>query len=444
VPRQAQPRQNLGDRSLGSVASALNLDPYSFKARFGDLIASTGVTIVPRALFFYSGELGLSYADVGFVGHILSYRWTTTVPFPSQGKLAQQAGLTRRGLRLRVMALKSLGYLRVVERFAQEGRQTSNGYDFSPLLARLNELIRRDWESVWKHRDPLVAAEDDGVVADGDISVDKPPPVEVSFRGERERNYRGEGVESFRGERDRSFRLPESESASEEDSVKKEGQGRSGNSDRKEDSRTSSLRATRTSDIPSPARQIELPHDPSIDRAIADYSDQFGDRPHLAANQTRAHRLWRQTRLESREFLDVLYVAGGRTASHLGEIEGTETDGIHRHPKAMPYYLGVVKGVLRERGWTIEEKSTSPSIGPFNLSALQQALGRRVEPKTVSKWLDGARVLDWDPGEKRLTLGIRDPAGLEQLTEGYGPILQRTAAELAGIEVRVDITRLAM
>ncbi|MGH2411830.1 MAG: hypothetical protein ACRDGS_15925, partial [Chloroflexota bacterium] len=86
-------------------------DRYRFKARFGALIAATGVAGVPRALCHYLGELGLSYADLGFITHILSYRWTSDYPFPSQRRLAEQAGIGRTGIQRRAYALQALEYL---------------------------------------------------------------------------------------------------------------------------------------------------------------------------------------------------------------------------------------------------------------------------------------------------------------------------------------------
>src|SRR5205814_53487 len=80
----------------------------------------TGVAVVPRALCHYLGELGLSYTDLGFITHILSYRWTTAYPFPAQRKLAQQAGVGRTGIQRRVYALQSLGYLEIAERYTQD------------------------------------------------------------------------------------------------------------------------------------------------------------------------------------------------------------------------------------------------------------------------------------------------------------------------------------
>jgi hypothetical protein len=102
VPRRNSRQPMEEDRlDAESRSDGTSRDGYSFKARFGALIAATGVAGVPRALCHYLGELGLSYADLGFVTHVLSYRWTSAFPFPAQRKLAEQAGIGRTGIQRR-------------------------------------------------------------------------------------------------------------------------------------------------------------------------------------------------------------------------------------------------------------------------------------------------------------------------------------------------------
>lgn len=339
---------------------------YRFKERFGALIAATGVAAVPRALCHYLGELGLSYADLGFITHLLSYRWTSAYPFPKQRKLAQQAGLTRNGVQRRVYALQSLGYLDITERFDQEsGRRTSNGYDLTPLLDRLNTLILRDWDTIWKHRDPLVSDGDDDDNVDNLVEKSAPHRVLSAPAGTQNsaggRQQISAGV-SRHSSLDPAHRNQSHEKESFDNKQVLKGRSKEDEIPAKEEE---NLRATTTkASISSNSQLVSVNHPRSatLDRIIADYSDQFGDRRHLSSNRSRARRLWAQTDLTDEEFAKVLYLAGARTAAHADQVRNVESDGVHWEPKLMPYFFGVVKGILQERGWQIDE-SRPPSRG---------------------------------------------------------------------------------
>ena len=55
---------------------------FSFAARFGRVVLRRGMVPMPRALFTYQAELGLSPQQLWFIGYILSFQWSTELPYP--------------------------------------------------------------------------------------------------------------------------------------------------------------------------------------------------------------------------------------------------------------------------------------------------------------------------------------------------------------------------
>lgn len=429
MPRK---RKTSVDPPVATPSDPVERDSYSFKARFGALIAATGVAGVPRALCHYLGELGLSYADLGFVTHILSYRWTSAFPYPSQRKLAEQGGVGRTGIQRRVYALQELGYLRIAERYdQQDGRRTSNGYDLTPLLDRLNELILRDWDTVWKHRDPLVSDGDDE-------SGYPPPPVDNSPSGPqyeaggRPQKWAGEVSQKSAGAISDLGAGPAQKSARKKDPIDQD-IPRQDPRKRDQSIREKQLRATMAS---SEVEGNLTPPPPgvttSLDEVIATYSAQFQDRRHLTANRTRVQRLYQQSGLPLDEFVAVLGEASARTIDHTDKISG---------PHSMPYFFGVIKGILRERGQVVDGPSDQADgqDDPVDLARLATILGRRIDARLVNRWLAGAQILHWDTDNASCEIGLTDRDGARKLGLEYRRILGRAVHDVVGRPIEVDV-----
>jgi hypothetical protein len=440
VPRRDL-RQSRGEVRLGSEPKSADTsrDEYSFKARFGALIAATGVAGVPRALCHYLGELGLSYADLGFVTHLLSYRWTTAFPFPAQRKLAEQAGIGRTGIQRRVYALQALGYLVVAERFDQrDGRRTSNGYDFTPLLDRLNELILRDWETVWKHRDPLVS-DGEEEPADPQPGVDNRPDRSQNDGGRRPQKWVGDHSQETAGAGADLKVGRAHKSAHKEDLPERRGNDLSIKRENREPTERNSHLRTTTTTAPSSPQDVSAMEssatgddERAIDSIMDEYSDQFRDSRHVASNRSRARSLWQQTTLSPQEFVRALADAGARTAAHATRVDN-----------AMPYFFGVLKGVLRERGFEADDRPRQDRGTPTSiLLKVRHELSKRIRPELARRWLDDAWLMEWLPDEERCVLGLADVEAVQKLRLEYFGLLKRTIRELAGRDMRVDVVLL--
>jgi hypothetical protein len=386
---------------------------------------------VPRALCHYLGELGLSYADLGFLTHLLSYRWTTAYPFPKQRKLADQAGLTRNGIQRRVYALQALGYLNTNERFDQEsGRRTTNSYDLTPLLDRLNDFILRDWDTVWKHRDPLVADASDE--ASPHPNVDNTPSgrgVSASTRTQdsaipRTRSSAGSGraIEAPPADQTQQHGVDEPQlemalpdSGPQPDPTEAETDHRSATT-------LSTLDGLSSDELAS---------------AIADYSDQFGDRRHLSGNRTRSIRLWQQSGFSEAEFVKAVYTAGARTASRAARVRGSPSEGDADAPKnLMPYFFGVLKGVVAELS---ASASSGGSTRDPDVAAIGTRLAKSLHPTLVDGWLSGARVVSHDLDSGALVLVMASDVGARKLGTEYQRLLVRAANDALGHVTSVEI-----
>ncbi len=117
-------------------------DP-SFVARYGRVICKHGVAAIPRALFTYQRELGLSPQQVWFVCYIFSFQWDTALPYPSLRKMAERTGYSRQQIINIKSTLVKTGYLRLVHRSNENGQDT-NAYDFSGLLEAIRKQLEPD------------------------------------------------------------------------------------------------------------------------------------------------------------------------------------------------------------------------------------------------------------------------------------------------------------
>ena len=138
-----------GDNATGATSSARRAieggrRDYSFAARYGRIVLRRGVAAIPRALFTYQGALELSPQQLWFIGYILSFQWSTELPYPSLRKMARSTGYSERQIHRIKDDLVRAGYLRVIERRGADGRDTTSAYDFSELFKTLNTLLRKE------------------------------------------------------------------------------------------------------------------------------------------------------------------------------------------------------------------------------------------------------------------------------------------------------------
>jgi predicted transcriptional regulator len=99
-----------------------------------------GFCILPSLLLRAQARLGLSATQLLLVIHLIDFWWSDEeVPWPKKETLGERLGLSDKQVQRLVRALEQRGYVQRVVRTTRHGR-TSNGYDLSGLVRRLQEL----------------------------------------------------------------------------------------------------------------------------------------------------------------------------------------------------------------------------------------------------------------------------------------------------------------
>lgn len=114
-----------------------------FFALFGETIAKEGIAPIPLALLRYQKELNITPGEMGFIVHLLSYRWRgDRVAHPSLEKMSELTGMSVRVLHKYKTSLLAKKLIGVKNRYHKEsGAQLTNEYDFTPLFKKLCEII---------------------------------------------------------------------------------------------------------------------------------------------------------------------------------------------------------------------------------------------------------------------------------------------------------------
>ena len=410
---------------------------YTFEARFGKIIAAVGIAAIPRALYYYMGELGLSYADVGFLGHLLSFRWTSEVPFPGVEKLAHQAGCRASTIQRRRQAIEELGYCAIVPRFSQ-GRQTSNGYDLSSLFERLEACVRRDWQMVWKDRDPMVGddvPEDDPFADDALVhnAVDNVAPGRgiAAPSGRVFATPPGRGSATGTGRAFVARRAAPPRPHESHDS----GEIETGDEEPEEWEQTHERSAIRAAGIrvtPSGSndRNAGLPASASVATTLATYAKDLRDGPRSrASNYTRARRVWAGSGLDEAGFLRLLAQARARALRAPAAGDGAAHAG-----SRMPYFFAVLEDLV--------DAARGDDLARVWRQALR-ALRGSLRPDVVRRLLAGAylaSVARAPDGEALLaTVAIPDAVGRDKFGAEYRHTLERALSSALGEPVRATI-----
>ncbi len=126
------------------VVKQENGNPNRFYELYGRTIAEQGVAPIPTALFRYQRELGLSFQEVAFICHLLSYRWTVKDPYPSIRELSKLTGVSEKTLHSYKKSLVEKGLIVVRNRYDSSNGQLSNEYDLTPVFEKLQKIIQSE------------------------------------------------------------------------------------------------------------------------------------------------------------------------------------------------------------------------------------------------------------------------------------------------------------
>lgn len=325
----------------------------SFLARYGRVLVRAGIATVPQALFTHQATLGLTPQQVWFIAYILSYRWSTDVPYPSLSKMAACTGYSRRQLQNIKDTLVAQGYLQLVPRVSAVGGTDSNGYDFRALFARLIDLLQSGLPATpppapapAPPAPPRAPRRGRRVPGGAAAMPGAPGRPDTAQGGEVAPLHSGGHADTAQGAASPSAQpAPRTGIATPArpvgprpgptmqhrgpDAGAQGGRaaaaqgGRAAVAHKAEPRQTESQQAKADSNRPARATTEDddenlLPYSPYIAGVILDHSAELGDSAHGPANVTQALRLWRQSALADDAFVALLHETRRRVRLYQG------------------------------------------------------------------------------------------------------------------------------
>ncbi len=115
--------------------------PRKMLEKWGAPVTEQGYTQVPNLLLKGQRRLGLNLSQLAVIIHLMSYWWTVgRNPFPSKQKLHEQIGLSPRQIQRILSDLDELGLVKRIVRSSSAKARLANEYDFSGLIAKLEDI----------------------------------------------------------------------------------------------------------------------------------------------------------------------------------------------------------------------------------------------------------------------------------------------------------------
>jgi predicted transcriptional regulator len=110
------------------------------ESKWGRQVMDQGFCILPSLLFRAQSRLGLKATHLALILQLAEFWWyDDNLPWPKKETIAQRMGLKEKQVQRIVRDLEQRGYLQRNTRMTPHG-QTSNSYDLSGLVKKLQEL----------------------------------------------------------------------------------------------------------------------------------------------------------------------------------------------------------------------------------------------------------------------------------------------------------------
>jgi len=359
----------------------------SFVARYGRVIARYGVAAVPRALFTFSAELGMTPQQVWFIAYIFSYQWDTALPYPSIMRMAALTGYTPAYLHRLKASLIERDYLRLVHRTKSDGGQDSNAYDFSQLLEKIGSLLqpsqrttdkgetegtespagarlesqepstggerryrrgslavrqRRDRQAVPKGGDSQYIYPNDARYTDPGVTEYIAPsvtaytdPTDVMYIYPRAMQYIGSNDAQVPAPATGASLRPATRRL--QDPATQSKHKLEAKYPEKEEKDDSSQISPENKEMEDDDSRQRYPYSSYIVQVITDFSYELGDASHIMENASQAQRLWHSSGLSERDFVEMMYSAKRSTR------EGQGKHGAHGLSNKMAYFFACLR-----------------------------------------------------------------------------------------------------
>lgn len=147
---------------IPKTANVVLLDTATAKRaserKWGKRVMERGFCIIPSLLLRGQRKLGLSPTQLAVLVHLADQWWDANrIPFPAKATLAERLNLKQRQVQRHIAELEKAGLVTRKPRYKGKGNQTSNAYDLSGLVVKLQalepEFRKADQEAKKKLRD---------------------------------------------------------------------------------------------------------------------------------------------------------------------------------------------------------------------------------------------------------------------------------------------------
>lgn len=110
--------------------------------RFGSDLMQGNFTVVPNLILDHYAELGIAPAEMLWAIHVWEYWWTGHDPYPALSTVAEKMGVSRRQAQRYAESLREKGFLETNVRVLEGVGQSTNEYDFTPMLRAIRQHIK--------------------------------------------------------------------------------------------------------------------------------------------------------------------------------------------------------------------------------------------------------------------------------------------------------------
>ena len=126
-------------------AKTTKADQRPFEARWGKIVADRGYTMLPAVLIRAQHRLGLAPEHFNALLHLVYHWWEPdNNPYPAKATIAARMDKSPKTVQRYLRALEDAGLVRRIERFEGNKGQTSNEYDLSGLVKKLEVIAAEE------------------------------------------------------------------------------------------------------------------------------------------------------------------------------------------------------------------------------------------------------------------------------------------------------------
>lgn len=113
----------------------------SSEKKFGKPVMDLGFCIVPSLLMWGQARLGINAVQFNIIMHLADIWWEKeNRPWPKKQLLAERMGMSERQIQRQIAELEAAGLIQRIERTRPGRGKTSNEYDLSGLVRKLQAL----------------------------------------------------------------------------------------------------------------------------------------------------------------------------------------------------------------------------------------------------------------------------------------------------------------